>query len=118
MAGIWGTLALGLFANPDAVLGGDGPAGFLYGGDAAQLVSQFVGVISIVAFVGVCSGTMFLVMRERKQLRVSPEEEMLGMDIAEHATPAYNDDAVGMDAFLEQAPTSLGFDDDWLEAGV
>ncbi|MEM7096521.1 MAG: ammonium transporter [Actinomycetota bacterium] len=102
MAGVWGTIALGLFADPDAVVGGDGPAGFLYGGDASQLVAQLTGVGAIVAFTGVCAGTMFLVMRERGQLRVSPEEEMLGMDLTEHATPAYNDDVVGIDAFVDE----------------
>ena len=41
---------------------------------------------------------------------------MLGMDLAEHATPAYNDDVVGMDAFLDD--WDLDTDDDWLDAGV
>jgi len=120
MAGTWGTISLGLLADPNAVIGGDGPAGFLYGGSINQLVSQILGVVSVAAFVAVMSGTMFLIMRERKQLRVSPEEEMLGMDIAEHATPAYNDDVVGMEAFLDGMSDAGEFaiDDDWLEAGV
>ena len=123
LAGAWGTIAIGLLADPDAVVGGNGPVGFLYGGSISQLVAQFVGLFTIAGFVAVCAGTMFLVLRERGQLRVSPEEEMLGMDLAEHATPAYNDDAVGMDAFLDDwasdiTSTDLGFDDDWLDAGV
>jgi len=120
MAGTWGTLAVGLLASPDALVGGSGPAGFLYGGDISLLVNQIIGIASICAFVGICSGTMFLVLRERKQLRVSPEEEMLGMDITEHATPAYNDDVVGMDAFLDgmAASDDIGVDDDWLEASI
>lgn len=117
LAGAWGTIAVGLLADPDAIIGGDGPTGFLYGGDPSLLASQLIGLFSIAAFVSICSGTMFLVLAQRKQLRVSPEEEMLGLDIAEHATPAYNDDVVGMDAFLSDMTSSLD-DDDWLEAGV
>ncbi len=119
LAGAWGTIAVGLLADPDAVIGGNGPVGFLYGGSIDQVVAQFVGLVTIAAFVGVCAGTMFLVMRERGQLRVSPEEEMLGMDLAEHATPAYNDDVVGMDAFLDDWASDLsdlGVDGDWLDA--
>ncbi len=122
LAGAWGTIAVGLLADPDAVVGGGGPVGFLYGGSINLLVAQFLGLFVIAGFVAVCSGTMFLVMRERGQLRVSPEEEMLGMDLAEHATPAYNDDSVGMDAFLQDwtpdIGSDLGVDDDWLDAGV
>ena len=128
LAGAWGTIAVGLLADPDAIVGGNGPVGFLYGGSINQLVAQFLGLFAVAGFVAVCAGTMFLVMRERGQLRVSPEEEMLGMDLAEHATPAYNDDVVGMDAFLDDwasdlggsglGGTDLGVDDDWLDAGV
>ena len=119
MSGVWGTLAVGFLADPDAVIGGDGPAGFLYGGSAAQIVSQLIGIGSVALFVAVCSGTMFLIMRENGQLRVTAEEEMLGMDIAEHATPAYNDDVVGMDAFLDEMSSGADLhSDDWLDAGI
>ncbi len=92
--GVWGTLALGLLADPDAVPGGDGPSGLLYGGGGAQMVSQLVGVISIGAFVAMAVGVMFLVMQSLDILRVEPEVEAAGLDLAEHATPAYNDDFV------------------------
>jgi len=119
LCGTWGTLAVGMLADPNAVLGGTGPAGFLYGGTLALLLSQLIGVLSIGAFSAVCSGTMFLIMRERNGLRISPEEEMLGMDIAEHATPAYNDDVVGMEAFLDDMASASDLaSDDWLDVGV
>ncbi|MEM7276219.1 MAG: ammonium transporter [Actinomycetota bacterium] len=92
--GIWGTLALGFLADPDAVPGGDGPAGILYGGSGAQLVSQLIGVITICAFAGVAVGMLFMVLKSADILRVSPEVEAAGLDLAEHATPAYNDDYV------------------------
>ena len=118
MAGAWGTIGVGLFADPDAIVGGDGPAGFLYGGSGSQLLSQFLGLFSIAAFVAITSGTLFLVMKAAGKLRVTAEEEMLGLDIAEHATPAYNDDVVGTDAYVDDIASDLNFDDDWLDAGV
>jgi Amt family ammonium transporter len=92
--GVWGTLAVGLLADPDAVPGGEGPTGILYGGSASLLVSQLVGVLAILAFVAVTIGVLFLVLQNVDLLRVSPEVEMAGLDLAEHATPAYNDDHV------------------------
>lgn len=117
--GTWGVIAVGLLADPDAVIGGDGPQGFLYGGSPALLVSQIWGLLVIMTFVGACSSALFLVMRERDMLRVSVEEEMLGMDLAEHATPAYNDDVTSMADVAEF--DDVDFDTDWLDeidAGV
>ena len=96
--GIWGTIALGFLADPDAVPGGNGPAGALYGGGVSQLGSQIIGVVVISAFVAVAVGIMFLVMNSMDILRVTPEVEAAGLDLAEHATPAYNDDFVDYNA--------------------
>ena len=92
--GVWGTLALGFLADPDAVPGGDGPAGILYGGGAALLGSQIIGVITICGFAAVATGTLFTVMNSMGVLRVSADVEADGLDLAEHSTPAYNDDYV------------------------
>jgi len=79
-------------------------------------------VLVVGSFVAAVSGILFLILRERGQLRVTAEEEMLGMDIAEHATPAYNDDVVAMEAYLGGGAlitadaADLSFDDDWLDA--
>jgi len=117
LAGIWGAIAVGLLASPDQIPGGNGPRGFLYGGSIAQLGSQILGIVSIVSFVAIASGTLFLVMRESGQLRVTEAEEMIGMDIAEHATPAYNDDYVADEEYLASTPDDLSSltSDDWLE---
>lgn len=96
--GVWGTLALGFFADPDAVPGGNGPAGALYGGGISQLVSQIIGVAAVTAFVVLTVGTMFLVLQSVEIMRVSPEIEAIGLDLAEHAMPAYNDDFVDYSA--------------------
>ena len=91
--GSWGILAVGIFADPDAVIGGDGPAGLLYGG-IGLLGTQAIGLGAILGFVALSTGAMFIVLREIGWLRVTVEEEMIGLDIAEHALPAYNDDFV------------------------
>ncbi len=91
--GGWGTLAVGIFADPDAVIGGGGPAGLLYGG-VDQFVTQAIGVVAVWSFVALASVGLFLVLKELGWLRVSAEHEMVGLDLAEHATPAYNDDYV------------------------
>lgn len=100
MCGVWGTLALGLVADPDALPGGDGPAGLLYGGNGSVLISQFTGVLSVLTFVGVSTAVLFTVLKSVGWLRVSAEHEMAGLDLAEHATPAYNDDFVEYDEVL------------------
>ncbi len=99
--GVWGVIAVGIFADPDAVIGGGGPAGMVYG-DFSLIGTQVVGIVAILAFVGVMSSAMFVVLREIGWLRVTVEEEMIGLDIAEHALPAYNDDFVDYtDALVE-----------------
>ena len=93
--GIWGTIAVGLFADPDAVaggIGGEGPAGLLYGGGTDQLISQIIGVGAVSIFVLITSFAFFLVLRETGIFRVDAETEIDGLDIVEHATPAYGDD--------------------------
>ncbi len=95
-AGVWGTLAVGIFADPDAVVSGDGPAGLLYGG-GELFVDQLIGVGAVVGFVAFASLGFFLVLRELGWLRVSVEHEMIGLDLVEHAMPAYNDDFVEYD---------------------
>ena len=83
------------------MIGGGGAAGLLYG-DFSLLGTQAIGLAAILGFVGVASAAMFIVLREIGWLRVSVEEEMIGLDIAEHALPAYNDDYVDYtDALVE-----------------
>ncbi len=94
MCGVWGTIAVGIFATPNATLGGDGPAGLLYGGTPSLLINQITGTVAIFGFSALATGTLFLIMKSLGVLRVTATEEMLGLDIAEHATPAYNDDYV------------------------
>jgi Amt family ammonium transporter len=90
--GIWGTLALGLFANPTV-----SPAasvvqpGLLMGGGLAQLLPQIYGVLGTGAYVFPASLISFWILKQIVGLRVSPQEEMEGLDLGEHGNVAYPD---------------------------
>ncbi len=87
--GVWGTLAVGLLAAPDAPAG---LRGLLYTGDAALLGKQTVGILSILAWTGVTITVTFLILKKTVGLRVSREEEIRGLDSTEHGLPsAYAD---------------------------
>lgn len=88
MAGIWGTLAVGLFAS---VPGNTGTAGLFYGGGATLLISQLVGVLAVGLWTAALAGAMFYAIKATIGLRVSKEEEEAGLDIGEHGMVAYPD---------------------------
>jgi len=85
--GVWGTLAVGLFAVPGRI---DGVNGLFYTGDWHSLGIQALGVISVFAWVVVTMGIIFGVLKATKGLRVSEKEERQGLDINEHGADAYN----------------------------
>jgi len=88
-AGIWGTLAVGIFANTDAV------TGLLHGGGTAQLLTQIVGVATVGVYVVGSGVVLFGALKAINWLRVSAEAEHLGLDIHEHGMPAYPDALAG-----------------------
>jgi len=94
VCGAWGTLAVGLFANGNAPLLGEGSDGLFFGGGGELLWDQFVGVISVAAFVIIASGIMFTIIKKVGLLRVSEEEEIAGLDIAEHGVAGYGPDVL------------------------
>jgi Amt family ammonium transporter len=90
LAGIWGTLACGIFTNPDlAKYNAVGDPGFVYTGSLHQLGVQALGVV--VAFVSVfaMSFATFFVIKKTYGLRVDAEEEDAGLDISEHGMYGY-----------------------------
>lgn len=89
VCGIWGTLAIGLFAKYDDAFLGREDAGLIYGGGLDQLAMQFVMVAIVVAWVGVTSFMLFGVLRSTLGLRVDEEEEVMGLDVAEHGSAGY-----------------------------
>ncbi len=83
--GVWGTLAVGIFANSTT----GGPVGLLHGGGLDQLGTQAVGVIVVAAFVLSSAAVMFAVIRATIGLRVPAQAEVLGLDIYEHGLVTY-----------------------------
>lgn len=79
--GMWGGLAVGLFATGN---GQNGITGLFYGGGFAQLGKQALGIVTIVAWTVVCMIIVFTVIKKTVGLRVSKDEEMKGLDICEH----------------------------------
>lgn len=87
--GIWGTLAVGLFANPDAPAG---LSGLFYTGSPVLLGKQVLGIAAILAWTGVIMTIVFFIIKKTIGLRVSTEEEIKGLDSTEHGLPsAYAD---------------------------
>lgn len=87
--GVWGTLAIGLFATGK---GQDGIKGLFYGGGFKQLGIQFVGIAAILAWTAVTMTIVFFIIKKTVGLRVTKEEELEGLDSTEHGLEsAYND---------------------------
>lgn len=92
--GIWGTFAVGLFAT-------DG--GLFYGGGFRQLGVQLLGMVSILAYTTVMMLITFTLIKKFHGLRVSPEEEISGLDSVEHGlTSAYAGFEFGLDPTLRE----------------
>jgi Amt family ammonium transporter len=90
LAGIWGTIACGLFTAPRlAELNAVGQGGFVYSGSLHQLGVQALGVAAAFASVFAVSYLAFWVIKKTIGLRVKPEEERYGMDIVEHGMWGY-----------------------------
>ena len=92
LAGIWGTLACGLFTAPRfAQYAGIGnpEGGLVYSGSFSQLGDQALGVVVIFALVLVLSLITWYAIAKTVGLRVSPEAEAAGLDISEHGMYGY-----------------------------
>ena len=83
--GIWGTIAVGLLANPDAPAG---LSGLFYTGDFTQLGIQLLGFVSVAAYAAVMMIITFKIIKKTVGLRASAEEEIVGLDITEHGLPS------------------------------
>jgi Amt family ammonium transporter len=100
MCGIWGTLAVGLFATGQFGLptaDGADPSvavkGLFYGGGADQLTAQAIGSLSAIVCVGAVGLIIMFAIKSIRgswSLRVSRDGELEGIDIHEHGTPAYH----------------------------
>jgi len=79
VCGIWGTIAVGLFAVE---------GGLFYGGGAGLLGVQSLGVLAIAAWTFATVGLTFFIIKKVNGLRVSKQEEITGLDITEHGLAA------------------------------
>ncbi|MCH5325485.1 MAG: ammonium transporter [Eubacterium sp.] len=110
--GIWGTIAVGLFATGK---GQDGITGLFYGGGFNQLGIQLLGMVTVLAWAAGTMSLVFLGIKKTIGLRVSRHEEIKGLDSTEHGLPtAYADfvpagDTVfsgGADSIVAAAPAA------------
>jgi Amt family ammonium transporter len=94
MNGIWGTFATGLFATPSAPgysiedANGNVMAGLFYGGGFKLLGLQCLGILTVAAWTVVTITITYAVIKAVNGLRVSEEEEILGLDSTEHGLPS------------------------------
>ena len=84
VSGVWGTLAVGIFAHTSTV------NGFLFGGGFHQLGIQLLGIVSVFAWVTLSSFILFKTIKETIGLRVGEKEELIGLDVEEHGVESYS----------------------------
>ena len=97
--GIWGTIAVGLLANPDAPAGLNG---LFYTGEVKLLGIQLLGFICVAAWAAVTMLIFFSILKKADFLRATPEDELTGLDVTEHGLPsAYADFMPAVDKYAE-----------------
>ena len=97
--GIWGTIAVGLLANPDAPAG---LSGLFYTGSFRQLGLQLLGFAAVAAWATVTMTIFFKILKKADFLRAEPADELSGLDISEHGLPsAYADFMPSVDKYAE-----------------
>jgi ammonium transporter, Amt family len=96
VAGIWGTLSLGLFAtgaygapSPTGASTSSVVTGLFYGGGVTQLLDQLLGSAATCIATFVVSLAMMLLLKKIGILRVSKAGEIEGLDLHEHGAAAY-----------------------------
>ena len=95
--GVWGTIAVGLLANPDAPAG---LRGLFYTGEFHQTGLQLLGFVTVAAYAAVVMIITFAVIQKCHGLRVTEEEELAGLDSTEHGLPsAYPDFVPAVDKY-------------------
>ncbi|MDO5534658.1 MAG: ammonium transporter [Propionibacteriaceae bacterium] len=86
VAGLWGTVAIGLLAVPQE----DGRAGLFLGGGMGLMVAQLVAVLVTTIFTVAVTAVIAFVIHKTMGFRVTEEQEMGGIDLAEHSESAYD----------------------------
>ncbi|NOX62802.1 MAG: ammonium transporter [Chloroflexi bacterium] len=89
--GAWGALAVGLFAAPavGAITDMGDAAGLFYGGGFTLLLTQLIGIVAIGVWAFTGAYLVFKISDLLFGIRISPQEELEGLDISEHGTTSY-----------------------------
>ncbi|MCW2544454.1 MAG: ammonia channel protein [Frankiales bacterium] len=93
VGGLSGTLLIGFFAT--ATTDGIGVDGLFYGGDASQLGKQAVAAFAVMGYSFFVTLIIALLLKVTIGIRISPEDEIAGIDQAEHAETAYDFTTIG-----------------------
>ena len=97
--GIWGTIAVGLLANPDAPAG---LSGLFYTGEVKLLGIQLLGFAAVAVWAAVTMLIFFSILKKIDFLRADASDELTGLDITEHGLPsAYADFMPAVDRYAE-----------------
>jgi len=92
VCGLWGLIATGLFATTSPVNGLTESAGLLYGGGGGLLIDQLIGGTVIAVVVFAATFLLFSSLKTMGLLRVSEEDEKIGLDVTEHGSTGYGPD--------------------------
>ena len=84
VVGVWGTIVIGLWG-----IDAEGGIGLFNGGGTDQLISQFIGASAYTFWAAALAFIFFSILKKSIGLRVTKEEEIEGLDIAEHGIRAY-----------------------------
>jgi len=84
VVGVWGTIVIGLWG-----IDAEGGIGLFNGGGTDQLISQFIGALAYTFWAAALAYIFFSILKKSIGLRVTKEEEIEGLDIAEHGIRAY-----------------------------
>ncbi|MGM0431321.1 MAG: ammonium transporter [Spirochaetota bacterium] len=84
VCGLWGTLAVGLFADTDSI------RGVFFGGGFTQLGIQALGALSVALYVFLACLALFSLIKHTVGLRVTSQDELTGLDLSEHGSESYS----------------------------
>lgn len=98
LCGVWGTISLGLFGLPSM-----GASGLFTGGGFQPLLVQVLGAVVVSAFAFGANYALWMILKATIGIRVTPQEEVKGLDVAEHGAEAYIDSDYVRDPVVAQS---------------
>lgn len=93
VCGVFGTICIGFFAQ-EGVTSLSTVNGLFFGGGFALLGVEILGILAVGVFVFISSALIWLILQKTMGIRVTLEEEIMGLDIGEHGHTAYPDFAI------------------------